>query len=295
MEGAIGERLSSEFKVFPDNDVALAAHIYDDNSKNMLESLYTQYIHISMNYNFPIMITTPTRRSNKDRIHRSRYSEKIIADNVSFLEKIKNKFSSQIYIGGLMGCKGDAYIGNEGLSEEDAFEFHSWQAELFKDLNIDFLYAGIMPSLTEAMGMAKAMESTRIPYIISFMIRKDGRLLDGTTINEAILAIDNITRTNPICYMTNCVHPDVVYEALSRDFNKTDLVKARFKGIQANTSSLVPEILDNSLKSITCNPDDLALSMERLYECYNFKIFGGCCGTTDRHMDEIAKRLNRIR
>jgi S-methylmethionine-dependent homocysteine/selenocysteine methylase len=49
----------------------------------------------------------------------------------------------------------------------------------------DFLYAGIMPALPEAVGMAQAMADSGLPYIISFMIRQDGRLLDGSTSNKA--------------------------------------------------------------------------------------------------------------
>ena len=47
--------------------------------------------------------------------------------------------------------------------------------------------------------------------------------------------------------MTNCVHPQILYSALSNDFNKTDVVGKKFKGIQANTSSSSPEELDNCI------------------------------------------------
>lgn len=40
---------------------------------------------------------------------------------------------------------------------EDAYKFHSWQANLFKQAKVDYLYAGIMPCICEALGMAKAM------------------------------------------------------------------------------------------------------------------------------------------
>lgn len=53
---------------------------------------------------------------------------------------------------------------------------------MFLEAKVDFLYAGIMPALVEAIGMARAMENTGLPYIISFMIRSDGKLIDGTTI-----------------------------------------------------------------------------------------------------------------
>ena len=151
-----------------------------------------------------------------------------------------------------------------------------------------------MPALSESIGMARAMENTSLPYIISFMIKKDGKLLDGTTINEAIRVIDNATNRNPLCYMTNCVHPNVVDEALSQTYNQTDIVKTRFKGIQANTSPLSPEELDNCCDLKTSDANSLAYDMLKLYKDFNLKIFGGCCGTDDTHMNEIAKRLNQL-
>lgn len=291
MEGALGERLKREYNIPFDETVALAGHIYNEKAKDALKELFNQYIKISKQYDFPIMITTPTRRANKERVLQSKFNKHIIYDNVSFLHEIKRKWSSQVYIGGLMGCRGDAYKADVILSEKDALEFHSWQASLFAEAKVDFLYAGIMPALSEALGMARAMENTELPYIISFMIREDGKLIDGTTIHEAILAIDNATKRKPLCYMTNCVHPKVVFKALSQAYNKTTIVQQRFKGIQGNTSTLSPEELDNCCDLKTSDPCSFSYDMVKLYENFNLKIFGGCCGTDDRHMNEIARKL----
>jgi len=94
--------------------------------------------------------------------------------------------------------------------------------------------------------------------------------------------------------MTNCVHPTIVSEALHMPYNQTSLVKERFKGIQANTSALTPEKLDNSSDLKTSDAISLATNIEKLKEDFNFKIFGGCCGTDDSHMREIAKMLRLI-
>lgn len=75
-----------------------------------------------------------------------------------------------MYIGGLMGCKGDAYKATDILTMEEARAFHSWSVQLYENAGVDFLFAGIMPALSEAVGMAQAMEETKIPYIISFMM-----------------------------------------------------------------------------------------------------------------------------
>jgi S-methylmethionine-dependent homocysteine/selenocysteine methylase len=198
-----------------------------------------------------------------------------------------------MFVGGLMGCKGDAYKATEVLPVEEAEEFHSWQANLFKNSGVDFLFAGIMPALTEAIGMAKAMGNTGVPYIISFMIQDNGKLIDGTTIHNAIFNIDNATVQKPICYMTNCVHPIVLKKALSFPFNKTELVKERFCGIQANTSPLSPEELDNCCDLKSSDSVSLARDMMELYQYFTPKIFGGCCGTDNTHIEEIAKRLKK--
>lgn len=293
MEGALGERLKREFNIKFDDDVAMAGLIYSADSRGAMYSIFEEYLKIAEKYNLPFILTTPTRRANKERVQQSSFKENIIEDNVRFLKILKDNAKVNIFVGGLMGCKGDAYKATEILSIEEAQEFHFWQANLFKAAGADFLFAGIMPALTEGIGMAKAMASTGLPYIISFMIRDNGKLIDGTTINDAILSIDKATARKPICYMTNCVHPLILKRALSYSFNDTKLVKERFCGIQANTSPLSPEELDNCSDLKSSDSISLACDMARLYDNITPKIFGGCCGTDSTHIEEIAKILVR--
>jgi len=293
MESALGERLKHEYNIIFDDNVAMAGLIYNSFSRQAMLNIFGQYVTIAEKYNLPFIATTPTRRANRERVMQSNFNNKIIEDNVHFLKQIKNNTSIDMFVGGLMGCKGDAYKATEILSIEEAQEFHSWQANLLRDAGVDFLFAGIMPALSESIGMAKAMESTDLPYIISFMVREDGKLIDGTSINDAIFNIDNSTSRKPICYMTNCVHPIILKKAFACSFNDTNLVKERFGGIQANTSTLSPEELDNSCDLKSSDSVGLACEIMELHKYFTPKIFGGCCGTDDTHMEEIAKRLNK--
>lgn len=293
MEGALGERLKREYGIEFDEQVAMAKLIYDEKSAVALANLWKKYIDIARRYQLPFMATTPTRRANYERVKAAGASEKIICDNVSFLRSIQKQSGIEMYVGGLMGCKGDAYTGEGALSEEAAFRFHSWAAECFRSAKADFLYAGIMPVLSEAAGMAKAMERTGLPYIISFTIQADGRLIDGTTIADAILYIDQVTERKPICYMTNCVHPSIVLKALSQPFNQNQMVKSRFLGIQANTSPLSYGELDGSVDLKCSEPEEFAQEMLKLKQVDDFKIWGGCCGTDNRHMECVARKLKQ--
>lgn len=291
MEGALGERLKRDYNLSIDGPVAMASLIYEEKGREALGVLWKEYLTIAEKYRLPFLATTPTRRANKERVKSGGFDESIIADNVEFLHSIKQTASAEMFIGGLMGCKGDAYTGEETLSFDLAKEFHSWKCDLFKKTSIDFLYAGIMPVLEEAAGMAAAMAQSGLPYIISFTIQRDGRLIDGNTIDFAIRYIDGSVSRRPLCYMTNCVHPDIVYQALSHSFNQTETVRSRFMGIQANTSALDYADLDGPKELKTTSPAELANSMVRLKSDFNFTIFGGCCGTNNRHMDEIARQI----
>jgi S-methylmethionine-dependent homocysteine/selenocysteine methylase len=191
-----------------------------------------------------------------------------------------------------MGCRGDAYSATDALPVAEARSFHGWQADLFAEAGADYLYAGIMPALAEATGMALAMGDSGLQYIISFMVGADGRLPDGTTIHAAIRSIDESVEVRPVCYLSNCVHPTVLYEALSQPFNATDVVRDRLWGIQANGSRLTPEELDASAGLESSDAGRWAREMLRLRDDKGLRVFGGCCGTDGAHLEAIAEGLD---
>ena len=293
IEGAVGVRLRTEYGIGSAAYIAHAAHIYHDAERKALTEIYQQYIQIAEDSNRLMLLTTPTRRANKENVEKAGYTGDIFQDNVTYFRELTRGSRAELYIGGMMGCKGDAYKATEVLSAREAYDFHSWQADGFLKAGSDFLYAAIMPALPEAIGMAKAMEATGLPYIISFMLRENGRLIDGTTIHDAMETLEGETIRKPLCYMTNCIHPTILDRALSKEFNKTKLVETRFRGIQANASPLSPEELDGADELKTSDCHELADEMVKLHQKYRLKIYGGCCGTDHTHIAEMAKLLPR--
>lgn len=291
MEGALGERLKREYGLTFDEQIVMAGLIYEEKGASALTALWKEYIDIARKNQLPFIATTPTRRANKERIAKANCPEKVIADNVAFLKNMQRNCGIEMYVGGLMGCKGDAYTGEGALSEQEALDFHKWTVEQFYKAGVDFLYAGIMPVLSEAAGLARAIDDTGLPYIISFTIQQDGKLIDGTTIADAIRYIDSVTTNKPVCYMTNCVHPSIVCKALMQPFNRNETIRERFRGIQANTSPLSYAELDGA-KDLHCSePEDFADEMIKLKSVADIKIWGGCCGTDNRHMECVARKL----
>ena len=291
-EGAVGQRMEHEFSLKPDADIMYASLIYSAEGRDALAAIYRSYLQAAEDYRLPILLMTNTRRANKDRVLRSEYRDKnMMRDYACFLRELASDYTCPVFIGGMMGCKGDAYSGSEGLSTDEAIEYHSWQRNMFDTDSIDFLFAGIMPALPEALGMAEVMEESKLPYIISLMINEHGTLLDGNTIHEAISVIDTHTEANPLCYMTNCVHPAILRSALSQPENRTEAVRARFCGIQANAACLSLQELDNSCALKTSDAKELAEEFRLLHRDFPLKIYGGCCGTDESHIREMIKVL----
>jgi homocysteine S-methyltransferase len=293
-EGSVIERIRRNPVLALDPHISNSAFIYDPDGAEVLRDIYRQYIDIGNKHNLPIIILTPTWRANKERLQKSGYSYiDVNGDNFRLLNEIRKEYagySRMILIGGLIGCANDAYKPEESLTSEEAEEFHKYQLRQLAEAGVDFFIASTLPALSEAKGIAFAMSRFQIPYIISFVIRKNGCLLDGTPMDEAIKSIDEMTNPRPAFYMVNCVHPIVLNSAVESLKNSTDLLRQRLFGIQANTSCKSPEELEGLEILDTDDPISFSKAIIELYEKYGIKILGGCCGTDHTHINGIAEQ-----
>ncbi len=294
-EGSIIERLKREFHYPLDKLLSNSLMIYDDEGKNLLEKIYREYIDIAKSSDIPIMLLTPTWRANKERTIKANVDiKKINTDAFDFVNAIRKSyggFSEKIFIGGLTGCKGDAYKPEEALNTDEAYLFHKEQMQILANAGVDFLFASTLPALSEAKGIAEAMSETKISYIISFVIRDDGSLLDTTPLPEAIKIIDNSLSTPPTFYLTNCIHPDVLHSSFLNVKDEENILQKRLFGIQANASSKRPEELDLLEELDADTPANWAKGMVNLNKKYKLKILGGCCGTDAKFISSIVELL----
>ena len=289
LEAAIVEQLRRSGNFTLHQSLLNAPLIYDKKGRVTLSKLYQSYIDIAAEAELPFLMCTPTWRANKSRVFRSNVSHSINTDASSFMKAIRDLQGNSnlvIKIGGMMGCKNDCYLPDEGLSIADSERFHSWQVEQLADAGVDFLIAETLPNIAEATGIAKAMATTGFPYIISFVINRKGNVLDGTGLSEAIDFIDTNTSIKPLGYMVNCAYPSF----LSAELQPEDLF-ARLIGCQANASSLDHCDLDNSDVLSVEEVSEWGDAMLGLNREYGIKILGGCCGTGREHLRYIVDHI----
>ena len=298
-EGAVIERLRRMDGVELDPHVVNSAFVYDDRGRSALAAICRQYLEIGRSHDLPLLLSTPTWRASRERIEASGLGGRDLnGDNFRFLDGLRTEYGEyarKVVICGLMSCRGDAYRPAEALPATEAERFHAWQAEALARAGVDFLLASTLPALSEATGLSKALAATGLPYVISFVARPEGTLLDGTPLSEALSAIDSATSPPPLAYLINCTHASVFRQALRNEVNSSPLVRERVVGLLANTAALSPEDLDNSTDLVEEAPESFGLAVAGLHRDLGMKILGGCCGTDDRHIRCLASELRRLK
>jgi homocysteine S-methyltransferase len=293
-EGSVYERLRRHPSIEFDPYIFHASLIYDDKSVRILEGVHREYIDVAQKHRLPILILTDTWRANQERINSSKFkSYHVNQDNAKFMIGLRESYGSfaeSIFIGGQIGPRGDAYKPEEAPSKAEAESFHADQLSALADAGVDLLFAATLPALSEAQGIAVAMSKFGLPYMLSFVIRPEGTLLDGTPLGEAMDIIDHSVSTPPTGYAVNCVHPKIFASGMSalERLNKT--YSRRVLSYQANTANLRPEELDGSVELIAEEPAVLANLMLDSYQSFQTLFMGGCCGTDTRHIEQLAKK-----
>jgi len=282
MEAAIVERLRRSPGVALHPQLVHAPLIYDAAGRRALMDLYQEYIDVAAWAGKPFLMCTPTWRANQSRVAASDITAPINQDAVRFLQQLRASQSEAgptILIGGMIGCKGDCYRPEEALPTLEAERFHAWQIERLAEAGCDYLIAETLPNVAEAVGIARAMQATALPYLISFVIGRDGRVLDGTDLTTALAMVDTGTRRPPLGFMVNCAYPTFL-----RTAEQPAELFMRLIGYQANASSLDHCDLDGAETLQADAVSDWGDEMIRLHRACGVKILGGCCGTGSEHL-----------
>jgi homocysteine S-methyltransferase len=294
-EGAVIERLRRDGSIKLDPHIVNSGLVYSETGRAALAKICCGYLEIGRSLDLPLLISTPTWRASRERIAAAGYGGRDVnGDNFRFLDALRGNYgdyAAKVFICGLLSCSGDAYRPAEALPVEEARQFHAWQIAQLAASGVDFILASTLPALSEATGIAQALAASGLPYMISFVARPEGTLLDGTPLHEAICTIDAATFPGPFSYLINCTHASVFRRALLHGTNSSALVRSRVAGLLANTSALSPEELDNSDSLLEEDPGVFGRSVASLRSELGMKLLGGCCGTDDRHIRSLAENL----
>lgn len=276
-----------EFAMFPLLD--------DPRAAAAMRAMFCAQLDVAAEFGLSFLLSGLDYRASPDWGAKLGYSPAALAEAnlaaIGFLREIAEGYHGQIpqlLIGGILGPRGDAYGLNRDITTESAEDYHAVQLETLKAAEVDFACALTFNNAPEAIGAARAASKIGVPLSISLTLDSTHRLKSGPSLAEAIAEIDAEAGEHaPDFYLLNCSHP-LEYEPA---IEPGDWI-ARLRGVRPNASKMEKLALCKLGHLEAGDPVELGRQVRDLSERHpHMDVFGGCCGTGDRHLREIAKAL----
>jgi 5-methyltetrahydrofolate--homocysteine methyltransferase len=230
------------------------------------------------------IITTNTFGANELKLKNSGYTvEEIIHRAVkNAKEAIDGK---DVYIALDIGPIGELLEPMGTLGFEDAYNIFKDQVIQGVKNGVDLILIETMTDLYEAKAaILAAKENSDLPVFCTMSFEKDKRTFTGCNIISMVMVLQGL---GVDVLGVNCSLGPKEIEPIVDEILKISKIPVM---VQANAG--LPSIVDgNTVYNIS--PEEFALYVRRFGE-KGVKVIGGCCGTTDKHIETLVSSLNNI-
>ena len=266
--------------------------------ESTLRKYFLTYAELAKRFQVGLVLESATWRANPDWGEKLGYDSDTLAEAnikaVRLIEQIRIRYEAPetpIVISGCIGPRSDGYSADRAMASNEAEAYHRAQVETFAGSAADLVTAITMSYAAEAIGLARAAKQANMPVVISFTVETDGRLPSGQSLADAIKQVDDATSSYPAYFMINCAHPSHFDHVVGVGEPWVE----RIRGIRVNASRMSHAEMEEALELDTGNATELGL------ECADLKrrlghlnVVGGCCGTDDRHIEQIVSACLNI-
>ena len=261
----------------------------------VLRDYFVSYVQMARKNGLGFILESPTWRASRDWGRQIGYDSKALREmnrqSIDLLADIRSRYETDqtpVVISGCIGPRGDGYAVSEKMTAGEAERYHREQIDTLSRTDADLVTAYTINYTEEAIGITRAALSVTMPVVIGFTVETDGRLPSGQPLGEAITAVDQATDGGPAYYMINCAHPTHFEHAFAVD---ESWVK-RIRAVRANASTQSHAELDVAEELDAGDPADLSKRYAQLHKVLpHLTIFGGCCGTDQRHVEAICRSV----
>ncbi len=276
LDGALGTEIQ-KMGVDIDSHPLWSAHaLNNQNGREIITEIHRQYERAGAN-----IVTANTFRLNPVLL--DRYGLLDQADNliVSCVDLARNAVEKSL-IAGSMSPLESCYSPELVPSEGKLFESHLQTVEWFSKSGIDLILAETISTIKEARAILKAVDEFSFPHIISFCCDKNGRLFSGEHIDEIV----NLISDNTLAIGVNCSDMKgslKFLDQLKRNGCKNFGLYPNFGRIHHDGVWRADDISDTLLKNHV---------KQWIREGVIF--FGGCCGSTPKHIQLMNGILKEV-
>jgi homocysteine S-methyltransferase len=273
-----------------------------DNPRAMTElhGMYGRYLDTAARHGFGVIVGGLDYRASPDWGSLLGYSSEALADlqlrAIGFLRDVVRPYEGQVpalKIAGIVGPRGDAYETNHTITADEAQEYHSEQLTTLAEAGVDLVQAMTFNGVPEVIGLSRAAARIGLPLAVLFTLdHSTSRLNSGPSVKDAIETIDAETGdARPAFYGINCSHPFEFMPAI-----EPGSWFERVRALRPN-AAMMDKISLCTLGHLEMgDPAALGELVGGLASRYpHLDVFGGCCGTWETHLDEIARHVSTVR
>ncbi|MGF1761786.1 homocysteine S-methyltransferase family protein [Aliivibrio kagoshimensis] len=270
--------------------------LHDEAGRRCLKSYYQQYLSIAHAHNVGFILESPTWRASAKWGELLGYSKQDIdtinhkaVELINTLRTEQKPHDTTIILSGCTGPKGDGYLIDETMTVEQAKAYHLHQFTSLSHTDADLITVYTLSYIEEAIGAVLAAQEVNMPIVIGFTLETDGNLPSGSSLKDAILAVDAATNLYASYFMINCSHPTHFTSQLMGQ----ERWKLRIQAIRANASIKSHTELEACCEIDSGDPQALAKQYQILKSLLpNMNIVGGCCGTNQQHIEAIYTAIS---
>jgi S-methylmethionine-dependent homocysteine/selenocysteine methylase len=265
-----------------------------------LRGMYGRYLDTAARHGFGVIVGGLDYRASPDWASLLGYSPEALAEMqlraIDFLRDMAGPYAGQVpalMYAGIVGPRGDAYETNETITAEEAEEYHGVQLATLARAGVDLVEAMTFNGVPEVIGLSRAAARAGLPLSVSFTLDHASlRLASGPTLRDAIETIDTQTGDDrPTFYGINCSHPLEFMPAI-----EPGTWFERVRVLRPNAAMMDKISLCTLGHLESGDPAQLGQLMGALArEHPHIDMWGGCCGTWDTHLDEIARNVSAAR
>lgn len=241
------------------------------------------------------MILTDTYQANLQAFekagHSKQQAENLVGMAVLVAQKARDDYEEQTGKHALVAASigpygayladGSEYRGDYLLNDAQYLNFHLPRLTAILAQAPDCLALETQPKLSEPLALLRWLEKNvpQMPVYVSFTLRDETTLSDGTKLERAIAAISKFEQVFAIG--VNCIAPDLVSGALKvmRQATTKKLIVYPNLGAQYDPETKVWAKSEQQL--------DFTQLAEKWHQA-GASIIGGCCVTTSPQINQIA-------
>src|SRR5436190_1913338 len=233
------------------------------------------------------LIETNTFGANRKRLATFGFADKVRLINRAGVRIAREAARDQAFVAGAVGPLGVRVEPLGSTSLDEARSIFREQMDALMEAGVDCLMLETFRDMNEiraAVDAAREVAGPELVIVAHLSIEDDGRLQDGTSIEDFTRALDAM----PVDAVgLNCSSgPRVMLEALEKMAAFTN------KPLSALPNAGLPAGVDGR-NIYLCSPEYMSQYAARFLEA-GARIIGGCCGTTPEHIHEIGNEVRKL-